>query len=239
MKKRIIVLVISLLFMTGCTCEYNLTIDNNTYKEKIIFSGTTNDEINYFKNEWTIPVDKDEYNNISGEPGSKIEINSDIYQYQLIGNNLTFNNNFTRSSLNNSTAISICYDKVTIQNYEDSIVISTSSKVQCFNKYPTLTNIKIDITTDKPVKKHNADSVNQNTYTWNISKNDSESKSINMIINNRSEESSSENEPNQKENKNIKKDYSLYIFCGILLIVILIGYLIITKIKKNNDDLDE
>lgn len=239
MKKRIIVLVISLLLMTGCTCEYNLTIDNSNYQESISINGTTNDEIIHFNNDWKVPIDKNEYNNISGEPGTKVEIDTDIYQYKLTGNNLTFTNDFTKSNLNNSTAISICYDKVTIQNYEDSIIISTSNKVQCFNKYPSLTNIKINITTDKPVKKHNADSVNKNTYTWNISQNDSESKPINMIINNKYSEPSKESQSSQTDNKNNKKDYSLYILCGILLIIVLIGYLIIKKIKKNSDDMDE
>ena len=45
MKKRILILITILLLTTGCTCEYNLTIEENTYKEEIIITGETKEEI--------------------------------------------------------------------------------------------------------------------------------------------------------------------------------------------------
>lgn len=243
MKKRIILLIMILLLNTGCTSEYNLTIDNNVYQEKVNINGITSDELSNLNRDWQIPIDKDEYNNISGDPSSEIKITGDTYSYNVSGNNLTFNYDFTRSTLNNSTAISICYDKATITNYEDSIVISTSSKVTCFNKYPYLTSIKVNITTDKSVTSHNADSVNGNTYTWNINKGNSTDKSINMIINNQEDDSQSQTTTGNNtniESENKSKDYTLYIFCVILLIVLLLGYFIFKKIiNKNNDEMDD
>lgn len=243
MKKRIILLIMILLLTTGCTSEYNLTIDNNVYQEKVNINGITSDELSNLNRDWQIPIDKDEYNNISGDPSSEIKITGDTYSYNVSGNNLTFNYDFTRSTLNNSTAISICYDKATITNYEDSIVISTSSKVTCFNKYPYLTSIKVNITTDKSVTSHNADSVNGNTYIWNINKGNSTNKSINMIINNQEDDSQSQTTPGNNtniESENKSKDYTLYIFCVILLIVLLLGYFIFKKIiNKNNDEMDD
>lgn len=243
MKKRIIVLIIMLLLTTGCTCEYNLNIDGNTYKEEINILGTNSEEINNFNNDWKVPVDKDEYNNISGEPGTEIKTNGDTYTYKISGNNLIFSYDFTRNRLNNSTAISNCYDKATVKSYENSIVISTNNKVSCFDKYPTLTMVKVNITTDKNVTSNNADSVNGNTYTWNLTKNNSSDKSINMIIDNKEDDSHNQTTPddnsaNQPQNNN--KDYTLYIFCGILLIVLLLGYFISKKIiNKNNDEMDD
>lgn len=246
MKKRIILLIMILLLTTGCTSEYNLTIDNNVYQEKVNINGITSDELSNINRDWQIPVDEDEYNNISGDSSSEIKITGDTYSYNISGNNLTFNYDFTRSTLNNSTAISICYDKATIASYEDSIVISTSSKVTCFNKYPYLTSIKVNITTDKSVTSHNADSVNGKTYTWNITKANSTDKSINMIINNQEDDSQNQTPPDDNVNntnvepENNSKDYTLYIFCGILLIVLLLGYFILKKIiNKNNDEMDD
>ena len=243
MKKRIILLIMILLLTTGCTSEYNLTIDNNVYQEKVNINGITSDELSNLNRDWQIPIDKDEYNNISGDPSSEIKITGDTYSYNVSGNNLTFNYDFTRSTLNNSTAISICYDKATITNYEDSIVISTSSKVTCFNKYRYLTSIKVNITTDKSVTSHNADSVNGNTYIWSINKGNSTDKSINMIINNQEDDSQSQTTPGNNtniESENKSKDYTLYIFCVILLIVLLLGYFIFKKIiNKNNDEMDD
>ena len=34
MKKRILILITILLLTTGCTCEYNLTIEENDTKKK-------------------------------------------------------------------------------------------------------------------------------------------------------------------------------------------------------------
>ena len=42
------------------------------------------------------------------------------------------------------------------------------------------------------------------------------------------------------ESENKSKDYTLYIFCVILLIVLLLGYFIFKKIiNKNNDEMDD
>lgn len=241
MKKRIILLIIAVLLTTGCTCEYNLTIDNNTYHEKIILTGTTSEEIINFSNKWQIPVDKEEYNSIGGDTNSGVDVTGDIYEYSKTGNNLVFNYDFTTSGINNSTAISQCYSKATIIAYQDSIIISTSDKVNCFDRYAPLTNLKINITTTKPVKSHNADSVNGNTYTWNVNSTNANNKPINLLIDNSNASSSSTSNSNGS-NSNIKdntkeKDYTFYIFCVIILLVMLLGYFIFTKIKKDRDDL--
>lgn len=240
MKKRIILLIIAVLLTTGCTCEYNLTIDNNTYHEKITLTGTTSEEITNFSNSWQIPVDKNEYNDIGGDTNSNVNITGDIYEYSKTGNNLIFNYDFTTSGINNSTAISQCYSKATITAYQDSIIISTSDKVNCFDRYAPLTNLKINITTTKPVKSHNADKVSGNTYTWIITKDNASNKPVNMVINN-SESSSSINPSSSSSSSQTntdKNDYTLYIFCGILLVVLLFGYLIFKKVKNNADDMD-
>lgn len=241
MKKRIILLIIAVLLTTGCTCEYNLTIDNNTYHEKIILTGTTSEEITNFSNKWQIPVDKEEYNSIGGDTNSGVDVTGDIYEYSKTGNNLVFNYDFTTSGINNSTAISQCYSKATITAYQDSIIISTSDKVNCFDRYAPLTNLKINITTTKQVKSHNADSVNGNTYTWNVNSTNANNKPINLLIDNSNASSSSTSSSNGS-NSNIKdntkeKDYTFYIFCVIILLVMLLGYFIFTKIKKDRDDL--
>lgn len=239
MKKRIILLIIVVLLTTGCTCEYNLNIDNNTYHENITLTGTTSEEMSNFNNKWQIPVDKEEYDNIGGDTESNIKTDSDIYEYTKTGNKLTFKYDFTTSGINNSTAISQCYTLATITSYQNSIIISTSDKVNCFDKYAPLTNIKINITTTKNVKSHNADSVSGNTYTWNITKDNANNKPINMLIDNSvaSSSSTSSNSSNIDDNNTKKKDYTFYIFCLIILAVLLLGYFIFTNIKKDRDDL--
>lgn len=240
MKNRIMFLMIALLLMTGCTCEYNLTIDDNVYHEQLNIVGSSNEEIISLNNKWQIPVNRDEYKNISIDPDTNIKITGDIYEYKLFGNKLTFNYDFTKSSFANSSAISVCYDKVTVNNYQDSIVVSTSNKVKCFDSYPSLTSVKINIKIDKPVTTHNADSVNNNVYTWNLTRNNSSNKGINVIIENETKDLSSTDNSSTNNNKSgmkeKKNDYTLYIFCGILLVIFLIGYFIFKN--KAKEDLD-
>ena len=167
MKKRILVLIIILLLTTGCTCQYNLTIENNVYKEEVIIYGENSEEISNFNLKWQVPVDKDEYNR-GGDPSTEIEVDGDIYNYNLSENSLKFNYDFTKSSIINSSAVSNCYNKLTITNYNETIIISTSQKATCYDKYPTLSNLRVNIKVDKPVISNNADSVSGNTYIWNI-----------------------------------------------------------------------
>ena len=241
MKKRIIYLLIIILLLTGCTCEYNLVINGDTYSEEVILNGN-NEESSLFNQKWQIPVDKDIYNSLSGDPSSNIDIDDNIYNYKLSGNKLLFNYDFSIHELNNSTAISNCYKTATVNAYQDRIILSTASEVTCFDKYPNLDELVINITVDRPVISHNADYKNGNIYTWNITRDNFSDKSINMILDN--SDIIDNNTPLEDNNKNNidtdnKDDYTLYIFCGILLLTLLLGYFIINKIKNREDNMDD
>lgn len=241
MKKKIIFLSVIILFVTGCTTEYNLTIDDNVYKESITIVGSDSQEISNLDKEWKIPVDKREYDIISGFESVDAANISKMYLYTVSDNKLIFKNNFTIEELGYSTAISTCYNKATIINYGDYTIISTSDKVICFDTHPPLTNLKISITVDNPVLKHNADMVDGRTYIWNINKNNKNDKSINMIIDNSKENLSPNNSSDTQKNDISslkKKDYTLYIFLLVIVIIILVIYFVFNTIKKNNDDID-
>lgn len=235
MKKKLILLT-NILLLTGCTCEYNLAIEKNTYKEEIIINGTTKEEISNLNQEWTIPVNKEEYN-IGGDESTVIDTNIDTYNYQLNNNSLKLNYDFTKNSIINSSAISVCYNKITVLDYNNSIIISTSPKTNCFNEYPDLTNLTVNITVDKKVTANNADSIKGNVYTWNFTKENASNKAINLTL----ESPKTDSSPSSSSNKNNeqKKDYTLYIFSAILLIVLLLGYFIYNIIKSKSDMDDE
>lgn len=241
MKKRILMLIPILLLTTGCTCEYNLTIEENTYIEQITIIGSTSDEISSFNNQWQIPIDKEEYNNITLETDSNGEFTGEIYNYNLSSNKLTFDYNFNQSQYIKSTAVSNCYDMLNITNSNNRIVISTSSNAKCFENHPPLTNIKINIKVDKKVISNNADGINGNTYTWNINKSNAEDKSINLILENQSSDNSNNNNENNNQiltKENILKKYAIYIFIIILAIIIYFGYKWFINMKEKNNNID-
>ena len=237
MKKRILLIIMILLLTTGCTCEYNLTIEGNTYKEKVIITPENSDELSAFNQKWEIPIDKDEYEKISGFDNEN-EVDTKVYNYKFSSNQLIFNNDFNRSNISKSTAAYNCYNKVTISNYNNTTIISTSSKADCFDKHPPLTNVKVTIKVDREVISNNADSVSGNIYTWNINKENANNKSINLILNNVKEEENLPSSSSKKDISSNKNSYALYIFLVAIVLIILIGYKWFMNFKDKNNNID-
>lgn len=233
MKKRLLIIITLVLFLTGCSCTYNLCIKDNTFSEEVIIVGDNNSEINSLNNKWQIPTNKEEYN-IGTDPSNK-NIASKVYDYAFSNNRVTFKNDFTANEFIYSSAVSKCYNKLTVSNYEDTLIISTSQKVTCFDNNPPLNNVVINITVDRPVIKSNADSISGNTYTWNLSRSNS-NKDINLILDNSNSDTKNNSELDKKEKKT--GDYTMYIFAIILLFVFLVAYAIVNSIKNKDDSID-
>lgn len=239
MKKNKVLLVILLLSLTGCTCKYDLTIDGDNFKEAITIHATSNDEKNSFYNEWEIATDKEEYGIGLDDSDEALEsIVTSKYDYLIDNDNLIFNHTFNRINYSNSSAISNCFDTVTTKQYENTIIISTSEKVLCFEKYRDMTELTINITVDRPVISHNADNVNNNTYTWVMTNNSS--KGINIILENELIEDTTNSASQETDTKDqFKLDTDMYIFALILFAVLLIGYAIVRMVKNQDDDLSD
>lgn len=238
MNKKTLIIIMILFFTTGCTCEYNLTINENNYSEKITLIAENSEEIKEFDNKWNIPVDKDEYEMISQSDSNNIDIKN-VYNYKLSNSNLILNYDFSKSNYDTSTAASICYKKLTFKDYEGTTIISTSEKNNCFDKYPPLTNIKVKIVVDREVISNNADEVNGKTYIWNITKDNANDKSINLVLKNDvSESSGSENNKNTSNKNSILNQYALYIFLAVLVLIIYLVYKWFMNFKEKNNKID-
>jgi hypothetical protein len=226
-----------MIFITGCSCEYNLTIDDDTYKENIIVTGLDPDEIIEFNNAKEIPVDKNNYT-VELEDS---ETEFDTYKYVLTGNNYLYDYSFDIYNYSNSTAVSNCFKTLVAEEYEEDIIISTSTGATCFDKYPNLDNLVVNITVDREVESNNADKVNGKTYTWYINRDNASDKSINMILNNEEviDESVEDVEPIIDVQETDIYTPNLYIFAAILLVVFLIVYAIVYAIKSKDDYIDE
>lgn len=245
MKKSIIIIIIVLVFTTGCTCEYNLKINDNVYSETVKITAETNDETNQLNREWTVPIDKEKY--IEERRTNKIDFEK--YDYELNNNILTFKHDFDIESIEKSSAVSNCYDKLTVQRYDDKLIIATSTLLKCFDSFPPLNSLIISIETDKNVIDHNADTVYPGKYIWYFKRGNSTKKPINITLDNATKKEapteSNNTDNNNINNNNEKKDnnnsinYTLYIFCGILLIVMLLAYYLFNKVKKKNEEIED
>lgn len=235
MKKKLFIVIVFALFLTGCSCTYNLTISDDKYSEEVIIKAESNDEINSLNKTWEIPISKNEFN-IGTDPSSEEKPTGKIYQYDISNNDVTFKNDFTYEEFSDSSAVSKCYNNLNVTKREGTIVISTSQKAVCFENNPPLSSIVINITVDRPVLKNNADKVNGNTYTWTLNRSNAKSKDVNLILDN-STENTSNNEPNTTTNNNKGSDYIMYIFAFILLVVFLSVYFYFYKMQNKQDNL--
>ena len=103
-----------------------------------------------------------------------------------------------------------------------------------------LNQIKVTITVDKPVVSSNATSVNGSTYTWLFNRDGKEDKSINLVFENSTPLPPSSNSQKVVDpTEEFLDKYGLYIFLGVLIILILFGYMAFNKMKEKNNKMDD
>lgn len=241
--KLFIMLILISTLSTGCSVEYNLTINKDTIQEDIIVndiitSKRTKEKILNHYNKWyptyinyitsgesiPLPNYNSKYNGIEYYDKTIKEIENG-YQY-----NYKYTHGLDRYY--DAYVLGVAFPDTSIYESNKLLVFQTSStSFLCdYDYFDKLTiNIKVDEDVYE-VSKHNAKKANNNIYSWTISRNDCDNSSIYLTL---------EKKPvsKNKENKKIKEsEFALYLFCGIIIILVLIGYFIIKKKKKQLDD---
>ena len=226
--KKIILIIISLLLLTGCSAEYNLDLRTTPNENlNIIETNTQDDYFNYLKdyNE-NVPVIYDD------QDPDVTNINPDLEYYDV--NNLssekkadiTLNYEYNSVDFNDSNIINTCYSNINFLNNNKNINISTSNEFLCFDKYITLDEVIVNIMTDKTIKEHNADKVSNNTYTWIITKQNYLNKPIKL----------SSLSTSKRETKENTKISLIIILSSILGFIILIFIMFTYKNRKYNSN---
>ncbi len=223
MKNKLFLLIICLFLITGCDVKYDLVIDNDNFRENVTMSflksQTNYDDVSiYLSNRTPISNNADETRFYD----SKIEEDNSYY-------NLIYDCNHDINTIRQSYFISNCYPNFSIQSSDDKITLSSGTDFRCINGDDALQSdsVEINITTKLKVLDNNADVVNGNTYTWNIDKNNYQSKSLDMVL--------------QKSfdlNEIVVQNEASYL-TGIIAVVIIVVLLIIFifvkfKQRKNN-----
>ena len=123
--------------------------------------------------------------NIDGEIG--FNPNRNYYTIDLLSDNnkkgLSFNTDFNLNRYADSYIIRSCFKHINVLNQFDTISISTNNELSCMNYIDGLNKITINIKTNYNVLDTNATSINDNTYTWVITKNNYMNSNIYMKIN--------------------------------------------------------
>lgn len=254
--KRIYMGIIILLLLslcTGCTINYNLEITENTISEYIEINDTVTNERTKqdIYNEYSrwYPA----YIDVSG--GTPMEYDSSIkaegveYHTKNIkeldnGYNYTYKYIYPIKKYNDASMIRQAYQKTKAYVGNGYITLKTD-KTNLLCNYSYFESLKVNITIDPNVytiDNTNAHSNSENTYTWNFDRSNCEDSEIILVINNIKNNDSSDISDDQNITNNSENNfsnYAMYIFLGVLILIIFLGYKWFMKMKEKNNHIDD
>lgn len=241
MKKiKLLLILLIVLFLSGCEANYNLYIGNNIFEETTTVTAN-NQELNsydsktyltmkqkidlYYMKYVDIVYQDPYYNPYLDDPQSGIT----YYEKGLINNGenygFYYKYSFNKDNYLDSNIVNTFFknNNSTLSNNKYVLSVYTFNG---FERYSDLTNVSISITTDFEVKKNNADGVYGNTYIWNITKDNALDKRIYLELVNI-------NKGNDEENNK-----TILIILGVACLLIVVGYFLyhIYKYKLVKND---
>ena len=212
--KKILLLLITTILLTGCTATYEIDITKDKIND-IILIETDSKNVNNANVATT--------NTFKTKLG-EWENGHDFYKRELVttaektGYQYTYSFNYEEYDA--MSQIRKCYEEFNL-NYDKNITLSTSKEFLCKNYYPQIKTYTIKITSEYDITSSNADSIKDNIHTWNINANNYKNKPIELRIN-----------KNKLYIKEEKKDYS---FIKNILFIIFFIILVIIFIKRRKD----
>lgn len=185
--KKILLMFILILLLSGCSVEYNVSLENDSFKENGSLIEKKENKDNLSKNgfsfeeqiNYTYQSMHDVLNGQEMEKTQSFELKK-IDTDKEIG--LTYSNELKQNKYYLSPIIRQCYDNVSVKNSNNNIKISTGNYFKCFDYYELLNNVTVNFTTNYKVVNNNADEIKDNTYTWFINKNNFKNKEISIEI---------------------------------------------------------
>lgn len=235
MKKKYILMFLSIFFLTGCTATYELDINENIMKEKIMINNMDLDfdmkEI-YITN--AMPVDYNltcylDYDRLVGPNEVKKEKNINYYNIYGTTNGLKADATMDIDSYKDSRLVNMAFASLNINNYDHYISIYGFDGVDIFNQYQTLDSFQVKITTDKEVSEHDADHVDGNTYVWRFTRDD-EDKTLYIEM-----DSSKITKEKQEKRKEYNLNMTAFIIFGTIGIIVALFILyVVLKRKRVN-----
>lgn len=166
--------VLLVILLSGCTATYNLNIDKDGVNEEIVFSETKEELSTYTTSIYSFLDEELQNIKEEGKYNSytmSVDVDSDYGSG--IGNRKYSNfENYKNSSI----ILTEMFDNVSIEKNDNitTIIMSPKRDFEYFeddSQYTSLLDqVKINITTPYEVTNSNADSSNEDTYTWTIKK---------------------------------------------------------------------
>ena len=167
-KIKYILLIFVILLLTGCSGNYNLKFNKDLSVDEELIIAIENNEDTYERTHQLFEkanIDSDKYEIMI--EGEEVKI---IYKEKYS----SFEKYYLDSKLYKTLFKDIEYNKDNTGmsiNAESSFKLDDKDSQNIVNAYD-IDNFKINISTPYSVRKSNADSVKDNTYTWNLNSKD-------------------------------------------------------------------
>lgn len=236
--KKIHLLFIIVLFLTGCSASANISIDKNSIVETVNIIEQDTNKYNKYKNWNGFPVplyyDQDLKVPLWMQNREK-ESGVSYYDVKNDDNNKTLNitGKFTVNNHNRSSLVRNCFKLYNVINENSKTIFSTSQGLTCAFK-----NFDIRISTPYTVVTNNADKVDSenNVFIWNINSSNAKNASVYLEVDfskkYKEDENTNYEDTSQKEEKSNNFIYIIVII--VTTIIILFGLYFYTNIKKRN-----
>ena len=230
-----LIILLSIIILSGCEASYTITIDKNNINEKIEVldnvssNRTVTDVMENYKKQYPVYSNQDwveaDYSRVDGE-----EYYNQTYSIDDNGYHLFYEYTYPIEKYKDANSINYNYNYKDI-TYKDNILKIAIGATNNRMKYVSdFTNLTVNIITDYIVLNNNADSVIGNRYIWYINKNNNDEKRINFEVDLSKTQSEIDKEEKIKETKSRLLIPFLVISLIVYIIIILI---IITKKRKN------
>lgn len=232
--KRVLLILIIVLSLTGCDIDYTLNIDGefkesasaietNSNNWDYMVSGMSMMEFNDYFLEKEIPYHYDD----SYVPEDFVRLdNVSYYDVEDLSNDdrigLSLKSKFD-SILGFSKSNLIwksCTNKDITQS--DGDISIRASRFKLFNEYRTLDKINVNIKSRYKALNNNADSVKDNVYTWVITRDNYDKKSIDIVFDTK----------NFYESAVKKFDDSMIKFTAVLFVILLICLIVYFVLRR-------
>ena len=247
MKRKIILLLLIIISLSGCSINYDLNIEDDKIVE---LTTMTQQEDNNFSSNYIMSSYNSEYPIFIDEeflyyaPTEKIDGNT-YYEKSINENNglytARYKANYDFNNYSKSRFLDTAYKHYAIgydNNEKTYYIMANDLKIFSYNK--NIDNITVSINLNNyEVIESNHQRKNNNKYIWSFDKNNPGTINIKFRKISSSNQATNPNSQPQPINDNTNKhDYTMYILSGILLIIFLIGYSIYKKITGKDDSID-
>lgn len=241
MKIKTLFLIMILLLLCGCSAEVNLEINN----KKVIEDISINALVDNINDKESLKTHFREYMPVFNEvmftdvePDTKLEgISYYNRTVKELGTGFLYNYKYTFDFSNYNKARSLkrtFRSAVLEENKKDNTITLYTDKsgIVLMNEYSNFTELIINIKTDYKVLENNADSVNENVYTWKFTQTDNKKNIYLKMSLEKNEESDKISKDDKKEKT--KEEETIYEKYWYLVLLACLGlfFVIVYVINK-------